>query len=268
MLDRLRQEDGFTLPELLTTLVISLIVTLGGLTLVEVTMRRSGEIAARVEAIQSGRTAMETVTRELRSQVCLPTAVNGARVSVTEATPSSIVMFTELRDTSLGAVATPTPAPGTISGPDKRQVLFANNQLTETIWKAKGLSNGVYSFVDVGATRELLVNVQQAKLKTATGEDPIPVFRFFKYDFASALAQGIDAQPTFELIGTGTTAAGLTGALSAEQIKSIAKITITYKANPAKKRADGRGSTVFTNSVFTRTVDPNADTDELSEPCI
>lgn len=253
-----------TLPELLVTLIIGMVLTLGALTLVDVTMRRSGEISARVEAVQSGRSAMDTITRELRSQVCLPPVVNAPRVSVAAATPTSITMYTELRDTSINPSATATPAPGTISGPDKRQVtLTADAKLQETIWKPKAVNSGVYSFVDTGTVRDLLVNVQQATTKTASGDELVPIFKYFKYDFATAAAAGTAAQPTEQLIGTGTG-----GALSDTQIKSIAKITITYKANPALKRADGRGSTVFTNSVFTRTVDPNADTDELSEPCI
>ena len=75
--------------------------------------------------------------------------------------------------------------------------------------------------------RELLVNVQQAK--TDDGSGLVPVFQYFKYDFATA---GAAAQPTEPLIGTGTD-----GALSADEIESIAKITITYKANPARKRS-------------------------------
>jgi prepilin-type N-terminal cleavage/methylation domain-containing protein len=264
MFNRLRQEDGFTLPELLITLVIGMIVALGGFTLVEVTMHRSGEVSARIEAVQSGRNAMDTLTRELRSQVCLPQSTNPAdpRVSVIEATNSSITMFTELRDTSANAAATPTPAPGTILGPDKRQVTFmADGRIVETVWRPTALVNGVYTWAaQPTSTRELLVSVEQAK--TDDGAAYVPFFQYFKYDFKTAAQQGIFAQPTEPVIGASTN-----GVLSSDQIKSVAKIKITYKSNPARKRPDGSAATVFTNQVFTRNVQPNADTDELSEPC-
>ena len=38
-------------------------------------MRRAGEIQGRVEASQKGRAAMDTITRQLRSQVCLSSTV-------------------------------------------------------------------------------------------------------------------------------------------------------------------------------------------------
>src|SRR4051812_32253192 len=175
MFKRLRQQEGFTLPEMLVTMSIGLIVALAGLTLVDVTMRRSGEISARIEAVQSGRGAMDTMTRELRSQVCLPRSTNPSdpRVSVESASASSITLFAELRDTSLkDGVATPTPEPGTIAGPDKRSLTFGpDGKIVEKIWRPISLANGVYSYAEnPSSTRELLVSVEQAT--AADGKTP------------------------------------------------------------------------------------------------
>src|SRR5689334_13085373 len=75
MLSRgLRDERGFTLPELLITLVIAMIVSLATFSLIEVVMRKAGETQARVAAAQRGRMAMDTMVRQMRSQVCLNTA--------------------------------------------------------------------------------------------------------------------------------------------------------------------------------------------------
>ena len=43
-------------------------------------MGRSGEVAARVDAVQRGRSAMDEMTRQLRSQVCLQNAGIAAMV--------------------------------------------------------------------------------------------------------------------------------------------------------------------------------------------
>ncbi len=121
---RLRQEDGFTLPELLTTMMIGLILVLATLTLVEVTMRRTGESQDRVEALQGGRLAMDTMTRELRSRVCLPRVgdVDAPQFSIDAASPDSITVFTDMRDTSTGG--TPVVPSGYIAGPDKRTLTY------------------------------------------------------------------------------------------------------------------------------------------------
>jgi prepilin-type N-terminal cleavage/methylation domain-containing protein len=72
---RLRQlhadQSGFTLPELLTAMVLGLIVLLAAALLLDSSVSRSNEIADRQDAIQRGRQAMEIVARNLRSQVCL-----------------------------------------------------------------------------------------------------------------------------------------------------------------------------------------------------
>jgi len=268
MTSRLRQEDGFTLPELLITLVIGLTVSLATFSLIEVVMRRSGQISARIEAVQSGRTAMDTMTRELRSTVCIPRTTNPAilPVAIDAAGPNTVTLYTDLRDNSnrLGGTATPTPAPGTISGPDKRQLTYVPNpapattgKIIETTWKPTSLVNGVYAYGGAPTSRELLTSVERAKAADGT---PVPVFQFFKYDFVADAAEGLAAQPDHPV----TNGVNL---LTADQIKNIAKVKITYKSNPARKRADGSAATVFTNEVFTRNVDPNAETDELSEPC-
>jgi prepilin-type N-terminal cleavage/methylation domain-containing protein len=64
-------ESGFTLVELLAAMAIGLIVLMGGFLLLDRATSASTEIADRQDAVQRGRMAMELVTRQLRSQVCL-----------------------------------------------------------------------------------------------------------------------------------------------------------------------------------------------------
>jgi prepilin-type N-terminal cleavage/methylation domain-containing protein len=64
-------ESGFTLVELLAAMAIGLIVLMGGFLLLDRATSASTEIADRQDAVQRGRMAMERITRQLRSQVCL-----------------------------------------------------------------------------------------------------------------------------------------------------------------------------------------------------
>jgi type II secretory pathway pseudopilin PulG len=273
MLDRLSQEDGFTIPELLITIVIGMTITLAGFTLVDVTMGRSAEISARIEAVQNGRSAMDTMTRQLRSQVCLlrPNGtVDDPRRSLLAADGASVTFYTDMRNTANPAPGAPTPSPSGFSGPEKHTLTFVMNagsqppkgKIVETAYKPTGVSNGIYQYPSTGTTRNLLMNVEQAPATAADGSAVldgngkptyIPIFQYFRYDFTQD-----PPQPTFQLTGT----------LDDTGLKQVAKIKITYKAQPARKRANDRASTIFTNEVFVRTVDPNAEASELSNPCL
>ena len=68
---RLRREDGHTLPELLTALMMATVILLATFALLDHVLNRTAETQARVEATQKGRQAMDTMTRAIRSSVCL-----------------------------------------------------------------------------------------------------------------------------------------------------------------------------------------------------
>ena len=84
-------------------------------------MRRSGEVAARVDAVQRGRTAMDTMTRQLRSQVCLQNAGIATMVkprSIESATADSVMFYADMRDTS-NVERRRRRRAGTLTGPER-----------------------------------------------------------------------------------------------------------------------------------------------------
>jgi hypothetical protein len=207
----------------------------------------------------------------LRSQVCLQRSggtVDDPRRSLLLADPNSLTLYVDMRDTSNKSGSSSSG----FSGPEKHQLTYVpgpttpyttkSGQITETTWKSTGVTQGVYQFAPTSTTRVIVNNVDQAPqrdtagnvIKDSSGKPvPIPIFQYFKFDFTKATPQ-----PTTQIPGT----------LTDEQVKQVAKIQITYKAQPTQKRKDDRASTVFTNDVFVRTVDPNADPSELSNPCL
>jgi hypothetical protein len=80
-MSRLRSEGGVTLIELLVAMTIGLVTVLAAIGLLETAARQSTATAARVNATQRGRITLDTITRELRSQVCysptVPALVSG-----------------------------------------------------------------------------------------------------------------------------------------------------------------------------------------------
>lgn len=88
----IRRDSGFTLVELMIGLSIGLVVILGGMTILDSVLRISRTTQSRVDSSQRGRTAMENITRELRSQVCL----SATAPALTTATATNVVFYVNL----------------------------------------------------------------------------------------------------------------------------------------------------------------------------
>jgi prepilin-type N-terminal cleavage/methylation domain-containing protein len=251
---RLRSERGMTLPELLVTMTIALILSMATFALIDVTIRRSGEIEARVDAVGRGRVAMDLITRQLRSQICLGAAP--AR-SVTEATPTSVTFYIDLGDPSTKAGAVTATATATPVIAERHSVSLENNVLVERRWVGTPSASDApgYTFpAQPTSTRELLKPVEMV-----TPKDPaLPpaLFRYFAYDTTLA-------KPTPTKLLTPAT-----GSLNDVQLRQVAKIQVDFRALPSKARPDHRASTEFVTDVALRTVDPNADMTELNAPCL
>ncbi len=153
-----RDERGFTLPELLTALFVGMIVILACGGLVETVMKRSNETANRVDGVQRGRTAMDYITRELRSQVCATRSdgtVMTAPRSLYAATSSSVTFFSQLKDESYTSTNSSVPIPtlNTLS--------LAGGMITETVTTGASGSGGALTYASgTTTTRQLLTNTQ------------------------------------------------------------------------------------------------------------
>lgn len=66
-----RDESGFTLPELLVAMIIGIIVVLATFLTLDSSIALTGKVTDRVDRTQRARSAMDRITRDLASQVCL-----------------------------------------------------------------------------------------------------------------------------------------------------------------------------------------------------
>ncbi len=227
---RLRQQDGMTLPEVLVTLTIAMVVSFAVFSLVETVMRRTAETSDRVESTQRARTAMDQITRQLRSQVCAWRADPSwsAARSIDTASATSIGFFTDLSDESAGTA----PRLNTVT-------LGADGVISETT------TTGVRSPVDPAkvsypnpvTTRTLVTNVT-----VPTGE---VLFQYFSFDMTKTPPQPSAPMPTNR-------------ALLPAEIEQIAKISIVYTVGPTSGAK--RGTITLRNAIYVRTADPNSST--------
>jgi prepilin-type N-terminal cleavage/methylation domain-containing protein len=85
-----RRQDGFTLIELIVSLAIGTVIVLASYSLLDLAGVQAVKVTDRVDSAQRGRQALDAITRQLRSQVCLQ---NGTS-AITDGQDSSITFYT------------------------------------------------------------------------------------------------------------------------------------------------------------------------------
>lgn len=79
---RLRDEDGFTLTELLVAVSLMLVIVAAAMGLLVTSDRSQPRISDRASALQQGRVLTERITRELRQGVGVPTTPTASTLSI------------------------------------------------------------------------------------------------------------------------------------------------------------------------------------------
>jgi prepilin-type N-terminal cleavage/methylation domain-containing protein len=231
MIDRLRSidargEEGFTLPELLVAIVIGTVVALAAFGLLDTAVGVGTKVNKRVDATQRGRSAMSIITRDLRSQVCLPGDPPAA--SLRAASDTSVDVYADLGN---GSTATP---------PQRRTITFdaAGRRITENIYTPTG-SAGSYVFPTTPTvTRTLVTDVVQ--------DGTTPVFRYYP----------VDTTPDDDTQSPAAMAA--TAGLAATALSDVARIVIVFKVFPADSTDASGRTVVMQDEVYRRAIDPNA----------
>lgn len=214
----LRDERGFSLPELLMAMVIGMVILLAAFMLLDRSISASGQIADRTEALQRGRQALDLVTRQLRSQVCV-----GTTVPVVAASDNSVSFYADLSD-------------GT---QQIKQRTLAFNSGTDTITESVITGAGTYpaiTFTSAATSVPLLTKVKQIM----DGTTARPIFRYYGYVVGGqvgALEQ-------------------LAAPLSATDLKRVALIKVGFRAFAARNITKDADSAVLENDLYVRVAVP------------
>jgi prepilin-type N-terminal cleavage/methylation domain-containing protein len=86
----LAAEGGFTLPELMISIVVGTLVIIAAYGLLDASRSGALKVTDRVDATQRGRLAMDEIVRELRSQVCLDPAAG----AIADGRDNSVTFYT------------------------------------------------------------------------------------------------------------------------------------------------------------------------------
>lgn len=224
-------DGGFTLIELLVAMTLGLILAVSALTILDVTIRRTGEVNQRVDSDQRGRTLMDLVTRDLRSQICQTNDIPPIRQ-----TTKGLVGGHYQESVSFYADMTDGRADGI---PDLRTLTFdeTNRTLTEDV--SRGASTGgtiVYA-------APYLHRVIGSNVIRDAGND---VFTYFAFNTPPA---GTAPTPSRQL--TSPMAVGAT------DTTIVARIGVRFSMLPTGLTTQTRTSTAFVDDVYVRAADPN-----------
>jgi len=215
---RIAGEAGFTLVELLTAMVIGMIVVFAAFTLMGRSFSAATDVADRAEAAQRGRIAMDTVTRQLRSQVCV-----AGTLPLLSATASSVDFVTDLGD-------------GTTS-PERHVLTFTSGTngytLTETDYPMTSANGATPVTWGAPKTKTLLTGAAQ------NGATP-----FFQY-------LGYDATTTPPSVTT------LNSPVAATDFDTVTQIAVSFAVTPAHAQTRSARGSVLSEQVAVPQADPN-----------
>ena len=171
---RLRSESGVTLVELMVAMMIGTITILAVYGVLDTSIKQSTKIAGRVNATQRGRIAMDTITRQLRSQVCYSATVP----ALVSGTDTAVKFHVDLTDGSK---------------PIEQHEIFYNptaRTLTERVWPGRGQPALVPDADGLAGRSPTSVVPRPAP--------NAPIFRYYAYNTRDAAAPGHPAADAAE----------------------------------------------------------------------
>ncbi len=233
MRQALSSESGFTLIELLVASVAGIVVVFAGFSLLDSSVTLTGNVTDHVDSASRARTAMDQMTRELRSEVC-----TSATTAVLAGSPNAITFF-EYTGSAAGQTGLQ---------PDKHQLRFVAGASGQpgTIYdddygsKPAGSPASAWPISPI-STRAVLTGVMP--LSSGGLQYNVPVFSY--YGYGSDPTQGTN------------TALGTAGTLASGDLSNVADVRVQFLARPSGPGAtDTRGTTIQTD-VFVRGWDPN-----------
>ncbi len=220
---RLSDERGFSLPELLVAMVIGMIVLLAAFMVLDRSFSASGQIADRTEALQRGRLAMDLITRQLRSQVCV-----GNTAPMVAASDTTASFYADMSD-GTGAI---------------RRRTLTYNTATDTITESVVVGTGTYpalNFTGAATSKPLLTHVEQIM----DGATARPIFRYYGYKIGGAVGE-------LETLGS---------TVSAANLKRVAVIRVGFRSFAARPLTKDADSAVLQDEVYVRVAAPSSPED-------
>jgi prepilin-type N-terminal cleavage/methylation domain-containing protein len=166
-------QGGFTLPELLVSMIAGLVVMGALFTILDVTLHQTSRTYTELDVTQHARPTIEAMENELHSA-----CIGGNTAPIQVGSDANNLIFVTQYGTAASLV------------PQWHQITYnaAAKTLTESVYAVTGSAPNWTRAAQVGTTRTLLTNVQQRLAGSpATAQ---PVFQYFSYEPAYTDSSG------------------------------------------------------------------------------
>ena len=154
---RLRDQRGFTLVELLVSMTIGVAVLLATFAIFDSALLAQGRVDDRTDSIARGRTAMEQIVQQLRSQVCLGPSLP----AIEYGDDDEVRFYADLANTTFV--------------PERRVLRFAGGALTESDYSGRASGGSPpYTFSTTPSRTRVILDRM-----AGTG---VPFFTYYGFD--------------------------------------------------------------------------------------
>jgi Tfp pilus assembly protein PilW len=227
-MSRLRAQEGFTLMEMLVAATVGFVILSATLGLLESTLRLDNGVMAKTDAQQRGRLAMDRITQELRSQVCLN--LTTPAILPVKSTADSVTFYSDFGEN--------VKAP-----PMLRTITFdsASGDIVETDIAGTGPDGGPFVYTATPTQQVIFQNATRVKEADGTTR---PFLKYFAYQTTAGVL-GTTQELTPPLSTSGASAAA-----------RVARIEISFTARPTGA-TDNKDATDIKDEISVRHADPN-----------
>ena len=228
---RLRDEAGMTLMEVMVACTVGMIVILAVFAMLDSSVRMNTGVMSRTDAMQRGRLAMDVLTQELRSQVCL---VDLTPAVVPESDESTVSFYSDFSD---GDGSEP---------PTMRTLRFDpdTGAITTDIYQATRMEPRSGQFEDHPSATNL--RLENASLQVDEDGRPVPFLRYYAYEWKGEEGGPQHPEATLELDTP----------LSDTDARRVARVDISFVARPTGADGDDHGVNL-SDQIMARHSDPN-----------
>lgn len=251
-----RDEHGFSMIEVLVSILTGLIVVFALFSILEVSMRQASRITDSVQADQLGRTALTKVVDELHT-ACMAREFAPVLVKSSEK---------ELRfRTAYGETASIEGANATEHHIVWTGVWPGSGQLLDKTYRSTGgvAPNFTYEVTETPKTTVLAQNVYEAETTVEGKKVPVPIFQYDKYNTKSVSSTESALGTLLPISLKGKEATGLTE----EEAKTVSAVLVTFTTAPTDNNVKLFRAAEFSNLVTFAFAAPASEATIEDGPC-
>ncbi len=228
---RLRSEAGFTVIEVMVAATVGLVLVGAIMGLLDSSLRLHSGVVSKTDAMQRGRVAMDSITQQLRSQVCLDGTTFDDSVAIsavtTASTASSVTFYSDF--TSTGA----NPVKRTLAYDPAKQAITVNTYATTV--------NPPLPTDYPGTPTSTNLVLENVRLQQKSGVD-VPFLRYYAYKL-------VNGRPRAE--------EELVLPLDQTEADRVARVDVAFLSLPTRS-SDRKKGVNLSDQVMARHSDPNA----------